>query len=179
MTSHLIKKLWLDASGTTAVMFGLALPVLLGLAGVAVDYTSWTNQQQKLQKAADAAALAATSELSISSADNGRLTAVAESVVKANIALAPGDSSVALTASIGANRSAVTVVLRQQKSAIMSKLVSPSLTDMEVAATATLSSSTTKICVVALESNKSRALDLDGSAKLTAMDCSIYSNSCA
>src|SRR5688572_21695952 len=60
MPSHRVSKFCPDTSGATAIMFGLALPVLLGMAGVAVDYTSWTNQQQKLQKAADAAALAAT-----------------------------------------------------------------------------------------------------------------------
>jgi uncharacterized membrane protein len=40
------------------------LPALFGLVGVAVDYSSFVSQRVRLQKAADAAALATTSELS-------------------------------------------------------------------------------------------------------------------
>lgn len=149
---------------------------MAGLAGVAVDYSSWSNQNQKLQKAADAAALAAASELSISSANETRINAIAESVVTAQITLARGDGPVSVTARIEQNRGAVTVLVRQQKAAIMSKLVSPALTDIEVAATATLSGNR-KICVIALEPSKNKALDLDGAARLTAMDCAVFSNS--
>jgi Flp pilus assembly protein TadG len=165
-----------DCRGATAMIFTVALPLTLGLIGVAADYASWSSQHQKLQKGADAAALAAASELSISSANETRVTAVAQSVVRSNIPVAEGDSAVDVAATVLANRNGVKVVLRQKKKAIMSALVTPTLTDMEVSATATMSGNR-KVCIVALETTKSHALDLDGSAKVTANDCAVFSNS--
>lgn len=48
-----------DERGVVAVYVALLLPVLIGLAAIAVDFTQWYLMQQRLQRAADAAALAA------------------------------------------------------------------------------------------------------------------------
>jgi Flp pilus assembly protein TadG len=158
------------------MIFALMLPVTLGVVGVATDYSSWSSQHQKLQKGADAAALAAASELSISSANETRISAIVESVVRSNVPVENGDSPVEVTATILPNRNGVKVVLTQKKKAIMSALVTPALTDMEVGATATMSGNR-KVCVVALDTQSKDAVKLDMSARITASDCAIFSNS--
>ncbi|HEY8564417.1 MAG TPA: pilus assembly protein TadG-related protein [Beijerinckiaceae bacterium] len=52
-------RFWRDVRGTTAVLFGLAMLPLLGLTGVAVDYSRATNLHGFLQTASDAAAIGA------------------------------------------------------------------------------------------------------------------------
>ena len=52
-----------NESGNVAMMFGLALIPLLGLAGVAIDYSNATRTQVDMQSALDGAALAGVSHL--------------------------------------------------------------------------------------------------------------------
>ncbi|MBV8951393.1 MAG: hypothetical protein JOZ99_10995, partial [Actinobacteria bacterium] len=47
-----------EEQGFFLVFFAMMLVLLLGLAGLAVDFSNWTYQGQQQQKAADAAALA-------------------------------------------------------------------------------------------------------------------------
>jgi Flp pilus assembly protein TadG len=68
-------------SGSVAAIFALGLPALFGLVGVAVDYSSFVSQRVRLQKAADAAALATTSELSSNAvADQSAYTVIVRRV---------------------------------------------------------------------------------------------------
>jgi len=48
-----------DQRGSIAVVSAVSISVILLLTGIALDYTSMTNTQNKLQNAADSAALAA------------------------------------------------------------------------------------------------------------------------
>ncbi len=162
-----------DRRGTVAVTVALMVPLLAGVTGIAIDYTTWSTQVSRLQAAADAAALAAARELSISSADQTRIEAVSEAVVRAKVP--PGSGAVRLTATIVQSRSGVQVTLAQSKQAIMSQLVTPALTDMSVSATA-LVTGTRRLCVLSLDSQKSKTIDLDAEARITANGCTVAAN---
>lgn len=56
--AHLLRPRRDEEQGFFLVFFALMLVLLLGLAGLAVDFSNWTYQGQQEQKAADAAALA-------------------------------------------------------------------------------------------------------------------------
>jgi len=181
---RLWSRLLRDVRGATAMVFALAAPVLFGFAGVAVDYASWTRQIEKLQSASDAAALAATKELSLSAPDQTRIEAVARSVVQAYVqptavaprgASDPGDAVVVAAAFVN-NRTGVKITLTQRKQAIMSRLVTPALTDIMVSATAAMTGNR-KICVITLDTSSSATLELDNTAKLTANGCAVFGNS--
>lgn len=58
-----LKGMAADRSGNFAIMTALMLPVLIGSAGIAVDLSAAMFRKTELQGAADAAALAASSEL--------------------------------------------------------------------------------------------------------------------
>ncbi|WP_372425585.1 TadE/TadG family type IV pilus assembly protein [Salinarimonas chemoclinalis] len=69
-----------DSNGAVAVALGLVLVPLIGIVGVAVDYSQLGADRSALQRAADAAALAAAS-----ADDAADLDALAEEVVMANL----------------------------------------------------------------------------------------------
>jgi Flp pilus assembly protein TadG len=59
-----IKNLWHDRGGNFAMMTAILLPVLIGSAGVAIDFSNMVLQKRQLQDASDSAALAAAAALS-------------------------------------------------------------------------------------------------------------------
>jgi hypothetical protein len=169
-------RLGVDRRGSVATIFAAALPVLLGLTGIAVDYTTFTSQLNRLQTAADSAAVAATRELSIGAASESRVTAIAESVVRSQIKETSTATAVDVKAEILPDKSGVRIVLSQKKQALLSVLVTPALTDLSVSATAQMAGAR-KICVVGLDPHKSGTLELDASARLTGNECAVFSNS--
>lgn len=52
---------WVNTTGAIAIMFGLTAPVIIGSAGMALDYAQAYLVQQRLSQAIDAAALAGAS----------------------------------------------------------------------------------------------------------------------
>ncbi|MGL5363168.1 MAG: TadE/TadG family type IV pilus assembly protein [Bosea sp. (in: a-proteobacteria)] len=76
-----LKRLAHDKRGNVAMMFGLALLPVLGMAGAALDYSQAVNLQAKLSAASDAAALAAAK----STGTFSQREALAQQVFKANV----------------------------------------------------------------------------------------------
>ncbi len=182
-----------DRSGSIVVIFALIIPVILGVVGLAVDYATWTLQRTTLQQAADAAALAVVSDMQVSGANVQRMQSLADAYVKSNVKLQRGDGEVHIAVvpvvreraggrfvpadrSSGRPANAVTVTLSQRKFAIMSRLVTPHLTDISLSATAETVGST-KLCIVALSSTGRSALSLESRARIEANDCAVYSMS--
>ncbi|MGY2048833.1 pilus assembly protein TadG-related protein [Methylobacterium sp. JK268] len=177
--------------GNVALILGVAAPVLFGLVGVAVDYASWRAHTQTLQQAADAAALAAMSDMQIAAATAERIQAVAEQQVRAQVPIRDGDGPLTVRTqavsrsqeggdfvptplgSDSAPPTGVTVTLSQRKRAVMSRMVTPQLTDIVVTATAE-TFGTVKVCVVALDPAGEAALGLTDRAQVSAGNCSIY-----
>ena len=165
-----------DRRGSIALLLGLALPVLLGLAGAAVDYARWIRQKGELRSAADAAALAAARELTLSSSSEARVKAVAEAVVRSHIPPSPGVAEVAVSTATLAEQSGVRVVLRQGAQQILSHFIAKRPMEIELAATAKISGKR-KLCLLALEPAAQKAVSLDSNSMLTAQDCDVHSNS--
>ncbi|KMO21834.1 hypothetical protein SQ03_02425 [Methylobacterium platani JCM 14648] len=184
------KRFSADRSGSVVIVFALLAPVLLGMVGLAVDYATWTMQRATLQQAADAASLAVVSDMQVSGANTQRMQSLADAYVKSNVKLQRGDGavSVSLTPVVrerpggsfvpagqtgGRAPTGVTVTLSQRKYAIMSRLVTPQLTDNRVSATAE-AVGTTRLCVVALEPSTDRSVRLAGESQIDARGCAVY-----
>lgn len=178
-----------DKTGNVALAFGLGTPLLFGSVGIAVDYASWIGQTAMMQKAADAAALAAARELNLGAPRDERIQAIAEGVVAATFTPNSGDSPVRVkahriksppdgkqTKEKAPPPDAVRVTLWQRKTAILSRFVTPELTDIEVSATA-VQSGNTRVCVIGLDEAAADTIRLDDSARISAPDCSVHSNS--
>jgi Flp pilus assembly protein TadG len=70
-----------ERRGTVAIFFGIAAPVLLGVAGIGLDYARATMLRAHLQSAVDSAALAATTALA-----KGQTIQVAEAIANQTLA---------------------------------------------------------------------------------------------
>lgn len=75
-----IRNYWFETSGAIALMFGLMVPILVGVAGVSLDYSQAFLVKQRLAQALDAAALAAAA----SSTDEAAITQKVKDFFEAN-----------------------------------------------------------------------------------------------
>src|SRR5262245_35717375 len=167
------RSLWADRSGSVAIKFAVLVPVLFGAAAAALGYSSLSARRTELQGAADSAALAAVRELSLANHDGSSVDSAARSVVL-SIVKNPGGLNVTGRA-LDAN--SVEVRIRETIATVMGRFLNASSADVAVSSVARITS--TKICLLALEPQKPQAVSLNKSARLTATQCSIFSNSTA
>src|SRR5712691_6560409 len=74
-----------DQRANVMLTFALALPVILGAAAIAVDYSFAASTRTKMQAVADAAALFAARELQMAQTNSDRIVAVAQNYVKSQL----------------------------------------------------------------------------------------------
>src|SRR5690349_15259843 len=93
MAQYARKFLW-DGRGATALLFSLALPVLLLSVSAGVEYGSLIKRRAELQKAADVSALIATRELGLAGATDERIQSVAAMAAASAASLSASAASV-------------------------------------------------------------------------------------
>lgn len=167
------------ASGGVAVIFGILLPALLGIAALGIEIGHWYSERDKLQIAADTAAYSALVAYSIDkNLDNAvavgsaqaRASGFTGSINQIEIAIPSPDGT------LGPNSSRA--VLRANTRLYLSSLfLNAGSIDIGVTSYATMDEATEPApCMLALKSNQSRAIVMAASVKLD-MKCSVASNS--
>ncbi len=171
-----LKGLLLETKGSLVINFALIVPVLLALGAAGIDFAAYNQQKAGMQAAADAAALAAAREASLEGWTSTVANSIAEAVVDSNYGAVNVDKSYHKVSTLtdDVNRK-ITVTVEQDHYPYFSASLFPS-PQIVVSATATASGSS-NICVIGLDENRSRVLQLDDSALLTTSNCSVYSNS--
>lgn len=176
----------LDRSGTIAIKFGLLLPILLVMVGSSFDHARYMSVQNKLQAAADAAALATAKELSLTDTKYESLQAVAQSMVAAYVDAGAADAGAAAMRSAEAPQVSTVVSGDPVEVEVIAKVqFTPTFGDMfgmrlsEVAARAVARViGRPNICVLALATyGVGGAIWLSQSARMTGQNCSVFSNS--
>jgi hypothetical protein len=171
-------------SGATGLVFGLVTPLLFGLVAAAVDYSTWAAQKDVLQSAADSAVLALGRELQLGNPTDARIQAIAEGLVDARVKPEYKQNPLLVTATPirpGGSTdpqvppTSVRITISQRKDAILSQLVTPALTDIEVVSGALMAGM--RVCVIGLEGMAPDAIRLDDSAQIVAPNCSVSANS--
>lgn len=161
-------------SGSVAIVFSLAAPVVLAMAASAVEYSSLSNHKSQLQAAVDAATLAATRELSLSNASEGTVEQVLETVVTAHMPIPAGVPS--LQSSIDRDSMTVTVDATMEVALTFGSLLGmDSVTIGAHAAGQALGQP--NICVLGLHSSSAETIYLGAHSQLTGNDCAVFSNS--
>ncbi|MBV9076773.1 MAG: hypothetical protein JO048_04735 [Methylobacteriaceae bacterium] len=164
-----------DAGGSLLPIVGLGATVLAMAVVASVEYGSLAGRRSTLQKAADAAAIAATQQLRLSNNTDSVVESTVQTVLLQN-APVPNGTSRAVTTEILNGRTSVRVTARETVSSIMGRLLS--MPTMDIAATAAAQlSGTSKLCLVTLDKRQKQALNLDKDSLITASGCAIYSNS--
>jgi Putative Flp pilus-assembly TadE/G-like len=163
-----------DIKGSTAMMFALLGPLLLGAAGIAIDFATFSLKQSSLQAAADAAALGGAKQLSLATSKDSIVKSAALSLVSET--LKGKDDAAVGTATIDRPKGSITVHISESWTPFFAQYIGADITPVTAVATASLVGES-KLCLLTLESKSAKGLQMLQSAHLQASGCSVYSNS--
>lgn len=164
-----------DSGGGVMLIFALALPLLLGFSAMAIEYASLAKRRTELQRAADGGAIAGVNQFKLANAEDSTAVTTAVEMARAQ-ARRTGGQTITVTAEVLGNHAAVQVTVSEQVPLTLGKLLNVTTVDVSVRATAKLAG-TTRLCLLALDPIAVGAFHLESSARITAADCSLYSNS--
>lgn len=178
--NELFKRFGAQARGNVAMIFALALPVVVGGAGFGVETTYWYYRSVELQAAADAAAHAGAIERRAGS-DDAEVEAVAVMAAEEN-----GFDASAGTAEVNtpplsgpsAGGNAVEVVLTSEAERFFTQFFSDGAVNLNARAVATFRTAS-NACILALDPTASRAAEFAGNTSVTLNGCSVMANSTA
>jgi hypothetical protein len=157
-------------SANATVLFALAVPVLVGAAGAAVDFSLAVSARTKMQAVADSAAIYSAREFQMAQSNPDKIAAVAHSYVVSQL------SDVSVKTNVDAQAYAVEVVLEKDIELTLGKAIWAGKVHLRTVATAKMSGGL-PLCLVALETKANNTLVLQKNARLTAPACIVYSNS--
>jgi hypothetical protein len=165
--------------GTIAIKLALLLPFLLLMIGNVVDQASFLHQRSVLQSAADAAALAAAKELSLTDTRSESLAAVAQSVVTnymKNRTSAAGQATPVVATTISSDPIEVRVSVSSGFEPRFGNVLGITGASLEGQSVARIIGKP-NICLLGLNPNELGTISLEQNARVTGQDCAVYSNS--
>lgn len=161
-----------DSRASVAISSALALPVLLGVAGLAIEFGDALVTRAETQRIADLAAHAGILAYD-QSADLANATQTVRNIASLN-GVAPDGVVVQLDIASGAGPE-LRVTLTTPRPLILSRLIAGrSVLNVTAHATATLDQEE-PACILALDPD-GPGIIMDGSASITAEDCALASN---
>lgn len=175
----LLRRLAGETGGVIAIKFALALPVMLLGTGIAIDYARYIREDGILQGAADAAALAAAKELSLTDTKIDSMSAVADSVVSRHLDLRHGTSgrpTATVTTGVTRDPIEVTVDVSSRFVSRFAALLGSNFPDTRARAKARIVGQP-NICVLGLNTREGGTISLEQNARVTGQNCAVYSNS--
>jgi Flp pilus assembly protein TadG len=159
-----------DRSANTAIVFGLALPAVMGAVALAIDYSRAAAGKAQLQGVADAAALYSAREFQMAQSKPERIVAIAVNYARSQV------PDVAVTATADPNAYAVHVILEKDFELTLGKAVFGGNVHVRVNATARMTGGL-PLCLVGLDPKTKGTITLQKNARMTAPACLVYSNS--
>lgn len=159
--------------GNVVIVFGLTAPALIGMAGAAVDYSRLADRRTELQRVADAAALSAAKVLSTNYAQtSGQREAAA--VLAANQVTHGAAPTAQSTATVFLTEKSAQVSMSETLNLAFGGLLGQSTSQVGVLAKAKYTSPPG--CIVALNTAAVPGIAVEGSARIQAQNCSVWSN---
>ena len=172
----IIRQFMASRSGNTAVMASLLAVPLLGMGGLALDYTYLYQTASKLQGSADAAALTTAKEMTLANADINALKSIAEAYVMSNLGdvASPETTQVDVLPAQDGTEVKVTVS-HVWKPMLLHYFVDAALPIVE-SSVARLAGERS-LCRLGLDWSMTKSIYLRKSASLEASGCAVFSNS--
>jgi hypothetical protein len=167
-----------DRRAATAIVVGLATPVLVGGAGLGAEAAFWEFRQRAIQQQADAAAFAGATEL-MRDGDDGEIYAAVGASLTANgfrTDIGVYQSQSPPSSGPFAGEAAVYVEAEEHWPRYFTALFADGTVTLRANATAELQEGL-RACMLALDWTASAAIDITGSTTVTLNGCSIMSNS--
>lgn len=177
------KSLLRNRDGNVAVTMALALPVVLGAAGLGIEVTNWLMTQRSMQNAADAAVIAASTNASGNYATEARAVAAQYGFQNGSNGVSVTASSSAACPSGGSNCYSVTItgavpLILSPVVGFKGDLKLNGEDAKKITATAIATKGTTprQYCILALASSGAEGLRTNGNPKANLAGCSTMSN---
>jgi Flp pilus assembly protein TadG len=169
-----------DRRGASAVMMCVAMPILVGGAGLGAEAAFWKFRQRAIQQQADAAAFAGATELRAGGNDSAVSAAVNASLTDNGFRMDIGSFDVQSPPVSGAyaGEEAVYVEAEENWPRYFTALFFEDAVTLRANATAELQEGL-RACMLALHTTASAAIDITGSTTVTLNGCSVMSNSSA
>lgn len=170
-----LRHLWQSNQGNVLVLAGLAMPLLIGFAGMATDTIQWTLDKRQLQRIADSAALAgaysiAQNKDAVESANN--------SIQSSNQLPLEGNPIIENAPNSGAysgNANAIYVELATRKPLPFSSIFMDFAPLIKAQSTAAMITNG-NFCVISLDTGLSAGVEATGSSYVD-LNCGIFANS--
>jgi len=162
-----------EARGGTAVIFALGAPALALLACGAIDLAGVNSDRTAMQDAADATALAMAKQLGIATATG--ITARSQAYALNQLTQIAAHDGVAVTTSIAADNSSVTVSLDGARPSFFGNLLPPGGWKMHAQATASTLGEL-PLCVLSSGTGGADNLLVQNASLLTAANCLVQSD---
>lgn len=171
-----MRRLLRARDGNIALTTALALPVVLALAGAAVDFTRYHASKTALQEFADTLALKGARELTLSSVSESNIESSVVSAARGGLAsdLKIGAFDIAVVADRAESTVTVTLTQAAPRTLLLAE-VAPYNETLRVEASAAARGGN-NVCVVALQPDGD-AINMTDFATVSARSCAILSNS--
>lgn len=168
------KKIARREQGNVLILYGLAMPVLVGLAGIGTDTVQWTLMKQQLQRSADSAALngafAKAQAESVSANANRDLTNTLDGFTGVGITIENAPTS----GTYAGNTRAVRVILTYSKALPFSSMFMDSPPQIRVEAIASVLNNG-DYCVISLEDANTTGVTFSGNSTVD-LGCGVATN---
>jgi hypothetical protein len=170
-----LRRLMADRRGNVLVMAALAMPLMIGAAGLAMDTVQLTLIQRQLQRQADSAALAgALAKAQGASASSAATSSITRDTLVA-LSQTPLIENAPSAGAYAGNTGAVRVVIESTQSQVFSGMFRRKPATLRVEATAA-SMTNGNYCVVSLEKSAAVGITMQGNASVD-MGCGLATNS--
>lgn len=174
-----VKRLRKSEKGSTLIIVGGALPLLVGAAGLATDTIQWAVWKRQLQRAADSAAVAGVYQR-VKQDEEDAVEGAVENDIELNhhtgIALL-NDAEIELLADDGDMEDQVRVALEIQKPLPFSSMFMANAPVIRANSVAASVPGSDEYCVITLEPSATKTgITIGGNSKIS-MDCGMISNS--
>lgn len=176
--TNLLRAFLKDRRGASAVMMCVAMPVLVGGAGLGAEAAFWQFRQRAIQQQADAAAFAGATELRNGGSYNDVHAQVGSSLGNNGFRTDLGSYEVQTPPVSGpyAGEEAVYVEAEENWQRYFTALFFEDAVTLRANATAEVQEGL-QACMLALDNSASEAIDVTGSTTVTLNGCSVMSNS--
>jgi uncharacterized membrane protein len=170
-----LRTLLADCRGNVLVLSALAMPLMIGAAGLAMDTIQLTLIQRQLQRQADSAALAGA----LARAQGASASIAATSSITRDslvvLSQAPVIENAPTIGTYAGNTGAVRVVIESTQSQVFSDMFRNAPATLRVEATAA-SMTNGNYCIISLEKTASVGITMQGNAGVN-MGCGLATNS--
>jgi Flp pilus assembly protein TadG len=170
-----LRALLSDSRGNVLVLSALAMPLMIGAAGLAMDTVQLTLIQRQLQRQADSAALAGALARAQGAAASPAATSSITRDSMVALSKAPVIENGPTKGSYAGNTGAVRVVIESTQTQVFADMFRDKPATLRVEATAA-SMTNGNYCVVSLEKSAAVGINLQGNAGVD-MGCGLATNS--